>query len=71
MKIGAKTIMLHNLTAKPNGAKITKLHVSSKGKKPSTRVLKAKLPKLPTGSQAIALWFVHKGTSCSPRTGSC
>ena len=61
VKIGGKTITLHNLTAKPRGAKITTLHVSKKSKKTIDGVLKVKLPKLPTGSQAIAVWFVHNG----------
>ncbi len=61
VKVGTKTITLHNLTAKPHGAKITTLHVSKKGKKAIDAVLKMKLPKLPAGSQAIAVWFVHNG----------
>jgi hypothetical protein len=61
VKIGGREITVHNLTPAPRAANITRLHVARKGRRKLDVSLKAKLPSLPTGSQAFVVWLVHRG----------
>lgn len=61
VRVDGKSIVLHNLTKAAHGVKLTHVHVSRKGAHTLDAVLNAKLPALPKGSQAFAVWLVRFG----------